>query len=214
MALGEADRRPPIVDFANVRRRREARRIGRVHVLAAATAGLAAVWFAAYLWRQLANPAQELADLKNQIREAQAQGESYKNVIAQASAIERWLATDVNWLDELNQFAHLVRPQPLSAKDFPVANDAVITQLTMQRPPGANPTGGKMYVQAVGKSPAAVAALEQRLRDGKHTVSTGGGKLEKGTPGYDWSFGLDVFVPAESASSVVPQKPAEKAPQK
>ena len=62
-------------------------------------------------------------------------------------------------------------------------------------------------IKAVAKSPAAVAALEQRLREGKHTVSTGGGTLDEGLPGYDWSFGLNVRVPPTS------DRPAE-APQK
>ncbi len=195
MALGEADRRPPIVDFANVRRKIEARRFSRVHAQAVAVVGLLACWAGIHLWRQFSEPARELAELQTRIHDAQSQAEMYKGVTTQAVAVDRWLATDVNWLDELDEFAHRVRPQPLSAKDFPVANDAVITQLTLQRPPGTDAVGGKMDIQAVAKSPAAVAALEQRLRDGKRTVSTGTGKLEKGFPGYDWSFGLDVRVP-------------------
>ena len=166
MALGEAERRPPIVDFANVRRHVEARRFTRQHALAAIAAGLLAVCAGGLFVPPATAPARELAELQNRIREVQSQADTFKNVTAQAAAIDRWLATDVNWLDELNQFARRVRPQPLAAKDFPVANDAVITQLTLQRPPGNNATGGKMDVQAVGKSPAAVAALEERLRDG------------------------------------------------
>ncbi len=198
MALNEADRRAPIVDFANVRRKSESRRFTRVHALAAGVAALVVLWFGGHVWHQLSDPAQKLAEIQGRIRDVQAQTQLYKNVTAQAAAVDHWLQTDVNWLDELDEFAKRVRPQPLAAKDFPVANDAVITQLTLIRPPGANPVGGRMDVQAVAKSPAAVASLEQRLRDPQHTVSTGGGKLEKGFPGYDWSFGLDVRVPASS----------------
>lgn len=214
MALNEADRRPPIVDFANVRKKVEARRFTRVHLQAAAVAALLVLWGGFYVWRQFSEPAKELAELQNRIRDVQAQTNMYKKVTSQSEAIDQWLATDVNWLDELNEFAHRVRPQPLVSKDFPVNDDAVITQLTLIKPPGAKPVGGRMDVQAVAKSPAAVALLEQRLRDGKHIVSTGGGKLEKGTPGYDWSFGLDVRVPAASEAPPEPSKPAaEKAKQ-
>ena len=152
------------------------------------------LFFGAHLWQQIAEPARELADLQARIREAQSQAELYKDVTAQAAAVDRWLATDVVWLDELEQFARRVRPQPLSAKDFHVANDAVITQLIMSKPPGNKAVGGRVDVQAVAKSPAAVAALEQRLRDATHTVSTGIGKLDKSFPGYDWSFGLEMRV--------------------
>ncbi len=196
MALGEAERRPPIVDFANVRQKAEARRFTRVHALAAGVAAATALWIGTYFWQQLSEPARKLAEIQNRIHDAQAQTELYKKVTDQAAAVDRWLATDVNWLDELNSFAHHVRPQPLSAKEFPIANDSVITQLTLSRPPGTNPIGGRMDIQAVAKSPAAVASLEQRLRDKMHTVSTGGGKLDKSFPGYDWSFGLDVRVPS------------------
>jgi hypothetical protein len=198
MALGEADRRPPIVDFANVRRKVESRRFGRVHALAATAAALAILFFGARLYQQMAELTRELADLQARIREAQSQAELYKGVTAQAEAVDLWLATDVVWLDELEQFARRVRPQPLSAKDFDVANDAVITQLIMIKPPGNKAVGGRVDVQAVAKSPAAVAALEQRLRDATHNVSTGTGKLDKSFPGYDWSFGLEMRVPPAS----------------
>lgn len=212
MALNEADRRAPIVDFANVRRKAEVRRFSRVQMQVAAIAALLLLWGGFYAWRQFSEKAAELAELQNRIRDVQAQTNMYKKVTAQAEAVDHWLATDVNWLDELNEFAHRVRPQPLASKDFAVNDDAVITQLTLIKPPGANPVGGRMDVQAVAKSPAAVASLEQRLRDGKHTVSTGGGKLEKSIPSYDWSFGLDVRVPPASDQPVETPKPAAASP--
>lgn len=205
MALNEADRRSPVIDFINVRKKTQARRFSRVHALAAATAAVMLLWIGAYFWKQLSDPARKVAELKADIRDIQAQTAMYKKVTEQSEAVDHWLATDVNWLDELNEFSHRVRPQPLAAKDYPVADDAVITQLTLIRPPGTNPSGGKMDVQAVAKSSAAVGSLEKRLRDSEHKVSTGGGKLEKSFPGYDWSFDLDVRVPP--ASDTVAEAP-------
>jgi Tfp pilus assembly PilM family ATPase len=207
MALGEADRQRPIVDFANVRKKAEARRFSRVHALAAAAVGVAALWFALYLWHQISEPTRQLADLQNRIHEAESQAEMYKDVTAQAATIERWAATDVNWLDELEQFARRVRPQPLTAKEFNVGSDAVMTQLTIRRATGANPSGGQMDFDGVAKGPDAVADLEQRLRDQKHRVSTGGGKQDKTMPGYNWSFGLQMKVPR-------PDETAAEAPKK
>ena len=201
MALSEADRRPPIVDFANVRRRAAARRFSRVHALAAAAAAVVVLAVGLYLWRQLANPARELAELESRIRDVQSQADQYKDVTAQAAAVERWLATDVNWLDELEQFARRVRPQPLSAKEFPVNDDVVITQLTMLRPPGTEAVGGRMDVQAKAKSDAAVRDLEQRLRDEKHRVTPGGGQKDNTVPGYPWSIDLQVHVAQPSADN-------------
>jgi Tfp pilus assembly PilM family ATPase len=194
MALNEADRRPPIVDFANVRRRLEARRFTRAHALAAAAAAVAALWFAAHLWRQISDPARELAQLENRIQALQSQADMYKDATAQAAAVERWLATDVNWLDELEQFARRVRPQPLSAKDFPADEDVVVAQLTMLRPPGTDAVGGRIDLQAKAKSDTAVRDLEQRLRDERHRVTPGGIQQDKTVPGYPRALDLQVHV--------------------
>lgn len=195
MALNEADRRPPIVDFANVRRRAEATRFTRTHAMAAAAAAIAALGFAAHLWLGYARAVNELAAVRSEIQLLEQSQEQYEKVSADAAAIERWLTTDVNWLDELEQFARRVRPEPLSAKDYPVNDDVVLTQLIMVRPPGRDTAGGKMEVHGVAKSSSAVPGLEQRLRDQQHRVTTGFGQQDSTVPGYTWKFGLEVQVP-------------------
>ncbi|HVT26825.1 MAG TPA: hypothetical protein VHE81_02295, partial [Lacipirellulaceae bacterium] len=211
MALTEADRQPPIVDFANVRRRVETSRITRVRVLAAVAAAIVLISFVAFLWQRLAAPARELEALQNRIHDVEAQTEAYKDVTAQAAAINRWLATDVNWLDELDETAQRVRPKPLDAKDFPVASDAVMTQLTIGRPTGLNPTGGRMTVEGVAKSSAAVKDLEERLGDERHRVIPGSEKQDRTTvPGYEWSFGLEVRVTPDSGKPHTNPKAAKR----
>jgi hypothetical protein len=202
MALSEADRRPPIVDFANVRRRPEARRFTRVHALAAATAAAGLLWFAAHLWRQISDPAHELAALEARIQELQSQADMYKDVTDQAAAVERWLATDVNWLDELEQFARRVRPQPLSDKKFPVDTDVVVTQVTMLRPPGTGAVGGRIDLEAKAKSDAAVRDLEHRLRDAGHRVTPGGVQQDNTVPGYPRALDLQIHVPSFSRDAI------------
>lgn len=194
MALDEANRQRPIVDFANVRKRAEVRRFSRVHALAAAVAVLCVLWLAAHLWQQLAKPTRELEDLRTQIHNVEAQAETFKDVTSQAAQLNKWMSTDIDWLDELEQMARRVRPVPLASKDFPVANDAMMTQLTISRPTGNDSSGGRLDFRGVAKSPAAVKDLEDRLRDDRHHVTTGAGKVDKSVPGYDWSFGLDVRV--------------------
>jgi hypothetical protein len=200
MALGEADRRPPIVDFANVRRKAERRPFGRTHALAAAAASIAALWFATYLWRQYATPGRELTEIEAEIASMQAQAEQYDKVTAQADAVENWLATDVNWLGELEQFARRVRPKPLTDKEFPVNDDVVVTQVTMSRPPGMNAVGGQMSLQAKAKSDAAVRDLEQRLRDEQHRVLPGSLQRDSTVPGYPRALDLNIrILPADEA---------------
>jgi hypothetical protein len=146
------------------------------------------------LWRQISDPARELAQLENRIQALQSQADMYKDATAQAAAVERWLATDVNWLDELEQFARRVRPQPLSAKDFPADEDVVVAQLTMLRPPGTDAVGGRIDLQAKAKSDTAVRDLEQRLRDERHRVTPGGIQQDKTVPGYPRALDLQVHV--------------------
>ncbi|MCI0332376.1 MAG: hypothetical protein L0228_04030 [Planctomycetes bacterium] len=197
MALGEADRRPPIVDFANVRRKAERRQFGRVHALAAAAAVVAGLWFVTHLWRQLASPTRELAEIEAEIASQQSQMERYVALTNQATSIDRWLATDVNWLDELEQFARRVRPQPLTDKNFPVNDDVVVTQVRMSRASGTDAVGGQLDLQAKAKSDAAVRDLEQRLRDGQHLVMPGRLQRDNSVPGYSRSLDLQIrIVPA------------------
>jgi hypothetical protein len=200
MALSEADRRPPIVDFANVRRRPEAQRFTQKQALAAAAAAIVILGIGGNLWLSSWRSARELANVQNEIQILEQSKKQYEQVVARADGVERWLSTDVNWLDELEQAARRVRPKPFSDKDFPVNDDVVVTQLMMFRPPGINAEGGRMDVQAVAKNASAVADLEDRLRDTRHRVEGGGGQQDSTVPGYPWAFGLQVHVaPPEDA---------------
>jgi hypothetical protein len=208
MALGEADRRPPIVDFANVRRKAERRQFGRVHALAAAAAVIAVLAFATQSWRKLAEPARDLADIEAQIATLQTQVDKYEKITEQAASIERWLDTDVNWLDELEEFARRVRPKPLSDKEFPVDNDIVITQVTVSKAPGSGEIGGQLALQARAKSEPAVRDLEQRLRDGRHRVQPGSQKKDSTLPGYPQSTDLQIRVlPSTDEESTTAEGP-------
>jgi hypothetical protein len=114
---------------------------------------------------------------------------------AKAAAVERWLATDLPWLDGLDRLSQRLRPKPLAEKDFPVAEDLVATQLIMYRPPATDAAAGRIDLRAIARNSAALAALEHRLRDERHQVSTGQGRSDPTTvPGYEWGFNLQVGV--------------------
>jgi hypothetical protein len=200
MALDEVDRRAPAVDFLNVRRQLQVRRFGRVHALAAAAAVLLVLAYGVRLWSQAAAPVRELAQVQDEIERLQPIVAQYDAVTGQADLIERWLATDVNWLDELVEISHELRPEPLASKEFPVAQDVVIKQLTLSTPPGSNARGGIVDLAAVARSSSVVSALEGRLRDEEHRMEAGGGKQDHSVAGYEWAFGLRVGVaPADDA---------------
>jgi hypothetical protein len=207
LALGEADRQRPIVDFANVRKRVDSRRFTRMHILAAAAAACVLLAAGLFLWQQMAGAAGELARLQQEIRDTETKADGFKTVTAQAAAINRWLATDVNWLDELEQTARRIRPEPLTAKNFPVAKDALLTQVTINRSTGQEANGGRMVLQGAAKNAVAVKEIEDRLRDANHHVTTDLEKQDKTIPGYDWAFGLAVHAERQDDQTVKTTKP-------
>ena len=215
MALSEADRRPPIIDFLNIRRGVVVRRFTRLHALAAGAAAVAMLGVGVYMWRQSTAPTRELERVNAELRGLELSLVQYEKVIAEAAAIEGWLQTDVTWLDELEWFSRQVRPEPLASKDFPVSNDVVVKHLIMLRPPGADPMGGRITVQeAVAKSDMAVTLLEARLRDGMHVVSAAGVRPDSGTPGYGRAFAgmtINVTSPDPGIAAPVAEVVAEAA---
>ncbi len=205
MALGEADRRPPVVDFLNVRRRTAERKFTRQHALAVAAAAVVLLAFGTLLWKRSHDLNAQIARVNADTVEQQNQFKTQQldKSLADAAAIESWLATDVNWLDELDRLSTEWRPKTLDSKEYPVAEDAVITQLIAFRPPGNNVAGGRMSVQAVARSPQVVATLEARLRDERHQVDTGGGRTDRTVPGYLWSIPFTVDIaPADGRRGV------------
>ncbi len=207
MALGEADRRAPVVDFLNVRRRAAERKFTRQHALAAAAAGMAILFFLVIMWKRSHDLSAEIARINAEIAAQQNEFKTlqFDKTVADAASIEKWLATDVNWLDELDRLSNKWRPEPLDSKQYPVADDAVVTQLTAFRPPGNDAAGGRIAVQAVARTSQVVATLEARLRDKEHQVDTGGGKTDNSVPGYLWSFPLTIdVVPTEGDEGAAP----------
>lgn len=194
MSLNEADRRPPIIDFANVRKKAERRPFTRTHALAAAAVASVLLFFGAQLWQQIAGASGTLQMLNAEIADTESEAEGFDDEVKKAAAIDRWLATDVNWLDELEQFARRVRPKPLTDKEFPVDSDIVVTQITVTRPAGSDAEGGQLVLQAKAKSDAAVRDLEQRLRDEYHRVMPGSLQRDASVPGYPRSLDLVLRV--------------------
>ena len=207
MAIREVERKPPIVDFANVRKRLEVRRFNRTHMLAAGAAALVIGWFGFQMWQDYSAPARALADLQQRTRDIERQAETFKDITTQAAILERWSATDVNWLDELDSTAKRVRPKPVSDKDFPVGSDAMLTQLRIIRPTGNDADGGRLDLQGVAKNPGAVKDLEDRLGGEQRRVIPGIGKADKSVAGYDWSFQLQVRVPGPEGELAEAAKP-------
>jgi hypothetical protein len=205
MALGEADRRPPVVDFLHVRHRAAERKFTRQHWIAAAAAALVVILFGLLLWKRYHDVTRELAEVNEQTTLAQQEFArlEFQETLDQTTSIERWLATDVNWLDELDRLSNQWRPEPLDSKTYPAAEDAVVTDLTLGR--GAAKEGGLIKIQALARNQRVVGTLEKRLRDESHQVAPISVKTDSSMPGYGWSFPLTMEVmPADEAPEKSP----------
>ncbi len=191
MALDEADRLAPAVDFLHPRRHAEARRFGRIHVLAAGVLILAVAALGLHFWRQGAETARQREAALAELTQLQPIVSKYEDVTQRAGQIDAWLANDVIWLEELQRLSERIRPEVLTSKEFPVAEDVVVKELTFFRPAGRE--GGQIDVDAVGKT-AATVTLEERLRDTDHSIASGPAQRDRSTPGYEFSYNLGISV--------------------
>jgi hypothetical protein len=204
MALSEADRRPPIVDFLNVRRRAEKQRFSRTHAMAAAAAAIVLLAVCAFLWRQHHEVASELKRVRAEIAEQRGVVEKFQPAIDLAKSVDdKWDATNVNWLDVLATVSERLRERPINLtaaeqqeNPFPDKTDVVVKSMIFNRPNAKDGTGGEVKLtQAVTVDEAALNALASRLRkDPRLQVRPSGGRRDTSVPGYEWAFTLAVAV--------------------
>ena len=108
-----------------------------------------------------------------------------------AGEIANWTAGEIIWLDELRQLC----------QDFPPAEDAMLTQLSMGGVSAGH--GGELKLEGLAKTAASIDALEQGLRDKAHHVEGKGRNLDNSQKIYSWRFVSSLFVDAENADGAV-----------
>ncbi len=227
MAQSEADRRPPIVDFLNVRRKAEPRQIGREHVILAAVAAGVLLMIAGFLWYKHHSLSSQLVAIRKQITEMDKESKTLQPVVDQVATITQWRSTDVNWLDELVEVSTHMRPtmMPRTVTDlgqtgYPERLDVLVKQqMVMTRPPGRNSSGGVINItQAIAKDQDAAKYLENRFYEDPRglVVTSPAGQGDSSIPGYTWKVDYTIAVPppddADEPADVI--EPGEKAPAK
>jgi hypothetical protein len=110
----------------------------------------------------------------------------------QAAEIQKWLAGDINWLDELAD---------LSTK-APPAQDIMFTNFTTPNDPFRHTS--KMHLDAVARTSDIVDQLNRALRDDNHQVTPNG--VQQGNEKqYPWEFKLDVQIdPSKNLVTATP----------
>ncbi|HEY4759146.1 MAG TPA: hypothetical protein VIH42_01060 [Thermoguttaceae bacterium] len=180
LLLAELEHTGHAVDFLHPRRRREHPRKWKLYVLPVVAA---AILLGFYFWNtqlERSSLLKEIQDLTNQSKswdDAVNKAASIESVVA---AIESWTATDMCWLDELEELG----------REFPPAKDAMITQLSL----GPNTRGGEMRVEGLAGSAETLKTMEQALHDPVHYVIGKGSSEDATVKPYSWRFSGSLII--------------------
>ena len=198
LACDELAGQPPRFDFLHPKQRSETPTNRRTWSLAAAAVASLVLAIAWTMMSMLSSPLEEQAELRARLEPLQKLTEKSADVEARAGEVENWLATDVNWLDQLENLSRKLRQQPLANGEFAVDDDVVVNSLSLDR---SRDVGGTIQLKAVARRPESVQFFETRLRDEQHRVRLQGGNHDSLVDGYDWAFELFVRVePDEPAN--------------
>jgi hypothetical protein len=193
MLLDEGEGRQHAIDFLDPKKK-PAPPSRKMHY-AAAIAGVAAlaVLIVGWIWRDLSNRDAANTLIANQIAANTAKDpKTKKNVLEVAKdtqtawkEAEAWLAGDVVWLEELARASQRVPP----------ADKVMVTKLLIT----SDGRGPAMTVDGLAADVATIDAVEQSLRDEKHTVESRQSSPDTSRPGYTRSF--TIIVRPESAEA-------------
>ncbi|MGD0517067.1 MAG: hypothetical protein ABSA26_05980 [Thermoguttaceae bacterium] len=203
LLLAELEHTGHAVDFLHPRRRQEQPKKWKRFVLPAVAAAVLIVGYMAYVQIARANFTQNILDLTAKSATLDTELKEANKVQDMVKEIDKWTATDVWWLDELEQLC----------RKFPPANDAMLTKLSFG--PGKLSRGGLIALEGLAKSQASITSMEQRLIDPTHQVTNNGNsENSKSNTQYSIEFKEDLSIIAASATTAKPAtaKPATAKP--
>jgi len=186
VALDEVAGQAPLVDLLHPRRRPAPRTSRRTYGLAVAVAASLLALFCWHGFRQLNAPldAAALAEMELKLLEQSQAG--FDEDKRRWATIRDWQGGSINVLDELQNLAEKLRPAKLSADDFPLEQDIVVSRVQVN--------GKQINIDALARSNAAVQPFEQRLRDSSHRVLREKVDRDNSLPNYPWHFRATVEV--------------------
>ncbi|MEE8451609.1 MAG: hypothetical protein V3R99_06825 [Thermoguttaceae bacterium] len=185
MAAAELEQTPHAIDFLHPRRRPEAVGQQKKYVMIGLAVGLLV---AAYFGYRSLDRSWLLDDINKYTADSEKldEGVDRANAAKKAAAeIEKWTATDVVWLDELRRLS----------KDFPAADQAMLTQLVLVR---GSTKGGTMTLNGLALDATAITDVERRLReDASRGVEGTGSSQDDAIKHYSWRFSSKLTVESE-----------------
>jgi Tfp pilus assembly protein PilN len=167
------------MDFLHPRRAPAPPSLRKKYILAGIAATVLLVGWFVYARVEQSQLAAEVSRLSQESRALEAAAAKADKVQASVKEITKWTDGDVAWLDQLRALS----------EDFPPAEDAVLTQLTLT----STASGGEMRLKGLAKKADTIAAMEERLRNRSRRVIGRDSREDSSLPPYRWRFETSVF---------------------
>jgi Tfp pilus assembly PilM family ATPase len=174
LLLAELEHTGHAVDFLHPRRRQEPPKKWKRLVLPGAVAVVLVLGYLGWgIWERQ-SIRWEIAEKRAQISELKKKNEESGKTKEIVDEIEKWTATDICWLDEL---------EGLSRK-FPPASEAMISKLEV----ASNQKGVEVTFSGLTRTAATIAEMEKRVNDPARTIEIKGSGEETKVKPYTWQF--------------------------
>ena len=165
-----------LIDFLNPRRRpeQEPDRIRRLLMIAGPIAAIFLIGF--FVYRQFSNWDQKIASATEQVNQLLPQAETADKSIARTEQIDKFLDSDVNWLDELRRVAEKIPP----------SEELIVKGISANAETRLG--GGNLVISGAVTQSNVIDSMEESLRDETHRVVGKGFQEQKGSDAYRLTF--------------------------
>jgi len=183
MALAELEETGQAIDFLHPRRPPEPPKRYATYALVGALVALLVVSFFGYRYWQRGRLKDEIRTLTGKSKALTEEIDRASKAKAAVDEVEKWVATDLVWLDEIRELSEKFRP----------AKEATLTKLTIS----ATTLGGRMDIEGLAAAAGTIDDVEAALRDESHRVVGTGSGDKSGSNYYSWWFKSSLYCDRE-----------------
>ena len=187
MVVAELEGTGHAIDFLHPRHRPEPPTRRMKWVFAGAAAVLLVASFFGYRGWDRYDLNRQIAKLEKESKELAPKVTQTEKDVAAVTAIEKWTATDVAWLDQLHKLS----------EDFRPAKEVMLLDLTLD----SYTPGGRMTLDGLAAGADSITAMEEDLRkkavqrkESRRVVETGSSEDDSEKSNYSRRFKLHVYV--------------------